>query len=351
MVLPEPAMSDLEPTLQRLRDHAAEIDRSGDWPRESWQALADAGVLGWFVPRNYGGRQRQPAEIVRGYVALAGACLTTTFVLTQWAGAVKRLVDGDNENLRRELLPALATGGRFATVGISHLTTSRQHESRPALRATRTAAGWRLDGLCPWVTAATAATDLLVGAVLPDGGQALLMVPADRVRLGEPLPLTALSASHTGQVFLDDVEIPADRLVRGPCEKVLTVAGDGPAGGLNTSALALGVAGAAIEHLTEQAASRDDLRPPARALRSEHEQALAALHSLAAGGAGDAGALRAEANGLVLRASQAALSAAKGAGFVAGHPVGRWCREALFFLVWSCPQPVAHANLCELARL
>ena len=63
------------------------------------------------------------------------------------------------------------------------------------------------------------------------------------------------------------------------------------------------------------------------------------------------GDLRQRANSLVLRAAQAALMAAKGTGYVAGHPAGRWCREALFFLVWSCPQHVAHANLCELAGI
>jgi hypothetical protein len=61
--------------------------------------------------------------------------------------------------------------------------------------------------------------------------------------------------------------------------------------------------------------------------------------------------IRARANSLVLRLTQAALMAAKGTGFVAGHPVGRWCREALFFLVWSCPQPVLAANLCQWASL
>jgi hypothetical protein len=61
--------------------------------------------------------------------------------------------------------------------------------------------------------------------------------------------------------------------------------------------------------------------------------------------------IRQRANSLVLRATQAALSAAKGSGYVVGHPAGRWCREALFFLVWSCPQPVAAANLCELAGI
>jgi alkylation response protein AidB-like acyl-CoA dehydrogenase len=52
---------------------------------------------------------------------------------------------------------------------------------------------------------------------------------------------------------------------------------------------------------------------------------------------------------MVLRATQAAMTAAKGAGYVEGHPVGRWCREALFFLVWSCPAPIAQAHLCEFA--
>jgi hypothetical protein len=61
--------------------------------------------------------------------------------------------------------------------------------------------------------------------------------------------------------------------------------------------------------------------------------------------------LRAAANSIVLRASQAALSAAKGTGYVVGHPAGRWCREALFFLVWSCPEGVMSANLCELAGI
>lgn len=61
--------------------------------------------------------------------------------------------------------------------------------------------------------------------------------------------------------------------------------------------------------------------------------------------------LRTDANSLVLRATQAALVSAKGAGYVKGHPVGRWCQEALFFLVWSCPQSVLDANLCELAGI
>ena len=56
-------------------------------------------------------------------------------------------------------------------------------------------------------------------------------------------------------------------------------------------------------------------------------------------------ALRARANALVLRATQTALTAAKGVGFVRPHPAQRWARQALFFLVWSCPRPAAEATL------
>ena len=57
----------------------------------------------------------------------------------------------------------------------------------------------------------------------------------------------------------------------------------------------------------------------------------------------------AAANQLALGATQSALTASKGAGFLRGHPAGRWARQALFFLVWSCPWPAASATLDRLA--
>jgi hypothetical protein len=58
--------------------------------------------------------------------------------------------------------------------------------------------------------------------------------------------------------------------------------------------------------------------------------------------------LRARANALVLGATQAALTASKGSGFLRQHPAQRWARQALFFLVWSCPRPAADATLARL---
>jgi hypothetical protein len=123
-------------------------------------------------------------------------------------------------------------------------------------------------------------------------------------------------------------------------------------GGLQTSTLALGLAKTAIDYLEVQARERDELLPAARALLAEWNGVVASLFAAAENAPTCSDAeLRSRANSLVLRATQSALTAAKGAGYVTGHPAGRWCREALFFLVWSCPQPVLAANLCEFAGI
>src|SRR5207253_5322527 len=87
----------------------------------------------------------------------------------------------------------------------------------------------------------------------------------------------------------------------------------------------------------------DQLEKSRRRLRQE-------MHQLALAGctAETAAALRARANSLVLRATQAALTASKGSGFLRAHPAQRWARQALFFLVWSCPRPAAEATLAKL---
>ncbi len=139
-------------------------------------------------------------------------------------------------------------------------------------------------------------------------------------------------------------------LIGGPIENVMQSGAGARTGGLQTSTLAIGLARAAVNYLADEASRREDLRDAASELTKEIDQLQGLLLRASAGDVDcDASEVRGAANRLVLRTTQAAMTAAKGAGFVEGHPVGRWCREALFFLVWSCPQPVAQAHLCELA--
>jgi alkylation response protein AidB-like acyl-CoA dehydrogenase len=342
----------MDQLCDRLREWSQRWVGVADWPADSLRLCGRGGVYRWFLPRAHGGMGWSEEQQTRGYLRLAQADLTTTFVITQYMGAIRRIAGSSNPAMADAWLERLVRGASFATVGISHLTTSRRYLHRPALSATPTADRYVLNGTSPWVTGGPHAEVFVVGAELHDGRQILVAVPASRpgIRAGRGCELVALSASCTDRVDFDEVEIEPAMLLDGPAENVMQRGSGANTGGLQTSTLALGLARSACDYLQDEALRREDLRDPAAELRRELDALQSRLLRAAAGASDcDTADLRGAANRLVLRMTQAAMTAAKGAGFVQGHPVGRWCREALFFLVWSCPPPVAHAHLCELA--
>jgi len=352
----DPALAEL---CRELAARAEALDASGDWPAEQLRLCGEYGVYQWFADRRWGGQAWDQESLLRGYLSLSSACLTTTFVLTQRDGACRRIETSENAALKERLLPGLTRGELFATVGVSHLTTSRRYVTRPVLRARRAEGGFVLDGYSPWVTGGDNADYVVIGATLMEGDQAtpeqlLVAVPTDLpgAVAAEPAPLVGLSASHTGQFRLENTFVADEWLVAGPVENVMSVGAGAGTGGLGTSTLALGLTRSALDFLAKESKQRSDLEAPRDALLAESAQLEADLIAAVRGQpACSNDELRQRANSLVLRSTQAALAAAKGAGYVAGHPAGRWCREALFFLVWSCPQPVLSAHLCELAGI
>src|SRR3954469_21854013 len=277
----DPALAEL---CAELAQRAIEMDRSGEWPAEQLRLCGEYGVYEWFVDPAWGGQGWNEEQLVRGYLALSAACVTTAFVLTQRTGACRRIEGCENETLRQRLLPGLASGELFATVGISHLTTSRRHLGRPVLTAEAIPGGFRLNGMSPWVTGGAAADYIVLAAVLVEGGevtdkQLLIAAPTDTpgLKVAGALPLIGVSASSTGPVHLDKAEISDEWLIAGPVPDVMTSGIGGSTGGYETSTLAIGLASAAIDYLAREAEKRPDLTEPMEALRAEHDALLADL--------------------------------------------------------------------------
>jgi len=342
----EPDSDALEVVCRQLAELAERTAVEGPWRSGAFAVLARQGVLAGFIPEESGGTEAGEATLLVVITAIAERCLTTALALTQWASAV-RVIAGGPPEIRAGLLPPLARGDTLTTVGISQLTTSRQHVGTPALTATPQADGsWRLDGLCPWVTGADASDTIVTGAATADGGQLFFVVPTNAagLEIEPPLEMLALSGSRTSVVRFRGVR---------PLAAIEPPAGGPRTGGLATTAVALGATRASIAVLHAEAERRPQLAAIVSGLGAEVGELASQLAEAAANGI-DAAArdrVRADANGLVVRAAQAALTATKGAGFVRGHAVERLARESLFFLVWSCPQAVATATLCELAGL
>lgn len=342
------AMSNVESALQRMQ-----LCRKHD-------------VFKWFTSSEYGGFGWSTDEIMHGYLEISAACLSTAFILTQRHGAVSRITGSDNESIKRDLLPKLSNGQTFCSVGISHLTTSHRHLGKPVLTAKKRDGGYILDGFSPWVTGISLADSVVVGATVVDESEKdrlepsatddeiLILVETNRTGVTRPETpeLVALSDSCTGEVRFDNVFVGDESLLGGPIPRIMLQGKGGNTGGLQTSTLALGLSDAAITFLEEQSSQRNEFENPATSLRAQYNIAKTKIFALANGIETCTNQeIRATVNSLVLRSTQAAMMAAKGAGYRADHRIGRWCKEALFFLVWSCPQPVAETNLCELAQI
>jgi alkylation response protein AidB-like acyl-CoA dehydrogenase len=340
--VPDPAP--LAVLCDALGERAAATDELGPWQSGAFDLLARAGVLAGFIPTADGGTNATEPAILDALVAIASRCLTTALALTQWASGC-RIITGGDDATRSRWLPALAAGTITTTVGIAQLSTSRRHLGAPALAARMANGVWRLTGLCPWVTGADSVDAIVTGAVRDDGRQLFFIVPTDSpgLAIAPPMRMLALSGSRTSSVTFTDV---APVAVIEP-----QATGGVRTGGLATTALALGSTRLALTVLEGEAAAREALAPVAEALRAEAAAVATRLRRAATDEAEDRDHLRADANGLVIRAAQAALTATKGAGFVAGHPAERLVREAHFFLVWSCPQTVAGITLCDLSRI
>ena len=332
----------------------------GQWPAKQLQLCGERGVFEWFIDPAWGGQAWSEEDVVRGYLALSAACLTTTFIMTQRTGACRRIAGCQNEGLKQRLLPGLARGDSFATVGISHLTTSRRHLARPVLTAETIPGGFRLDGMSPWVTGGAAADVIVMAAILIERGeptdkQLLIAVPTDTpgVSVADPLPLIGVSASSTGPVHLKGVELTDDWLIAGPLPNVMSSGLGASTGGYETSTLAIGSGRG--RHRLFVGGSEQTPRP----VGSDRLPSVPNIHRFL----------------MICCTSSAAMPPAPKNPFASERiawPYGRHRQRSpprkvpvtssatppaagaarrLFFLVWSCPQPVAAANLCELAGI
>lgn len=333
--------------LDELAAEARQADETPSWPEPSWNALKRTCILRANVPAEYGGEPRSGIELLEAYESLAGACLTSCFILSQRDAAIRRLLDHGQPAMLDELLPPLASGETFTTVGLSQLTTSRQH-GKPSITVRADGGDFIFDGAIPWVTGAVRAEHVVIGAVLDDGGQVLAVLPmaSPGVSVGPPLELMALQGSMTAEVRCREVRVGRRWLLAAPRQAALQ-APRGGTGGLETSCLGLGLTAAAVGFLRTEAGRRPDLADDVERLDQQRRELRGELFQMAVGETNPrvAQSLRMRVNTFVLHATQAALTASKGTGFLRNHPAQRWARQALFFLVWSCPAPVASATM------
>ncbi|WP_250847045.1 acyl-CoA dehydrogenase family protein [Aquisphaera insulae] len=351
--VPDPDAAGIENLIGRLSEHDADVDMAGTWSEPLWRLLLEAGATLWSLPTEQGGQGLARPLMIQRFAQVASGSLTAAFIMSQHEAAVKRLAAAGDRPAARRWLDRIRAKEAFATVGISQLTTSRRLGAQ-ALTAIETSPGqYLLKGAMPWVTGAERADLFVTGALMEDGRQLLIALPADRagVTVRPSFELASLQASCTAEVTLGEVQVDDSDLLTDPNAEISSQPGAVGTAGLETSALALGQAQAAVAALRQLSAAKTELLLPSARFEARWSECFGSLLACARGDLNscDPLELREQSNDLVCRSTQAFLLARKGSGFVRSEPAQRWARQALFFLVWSCPPSLVQEAIGNLA--
>ncbi|GAB2844768.1 acyl-CoA dehydrogenase [Actinocorallia aurea] len=257
---------------ERLAPHAADVDERSRFPEESLRELVAAGLHAVGIPEAYGGQGADHLAVAVVAEELARVCATTQ----QVAGAnelfaLPLLLHGSPQ-LRSRYLPQIASGERLGAFALSE-PGAGSDVTAISTRAGRTEDGWVLRGTKRWVTNAGHADAYVVFASTDPAsegrGLSAFVVEADDegISFGAPEKKMGLKGSPTCEVFLDDVRLPADRLVGNP--------GDGMRVALSTldrtrttvAAQAVGIAQGALDLAVAHLKDREQFGSPLAAFQ------------------------------------------------------------------------------------
>jgi alkylation response protein AidB-like acyl-CoA dehydrogenase len=191
---------------------------AGEPPTELWDALASRGFLGVNLPEQYGGGGLGMSALaaVAEEISAAGCSLLLIVVSPAIVGSI--LVRHGTTEQQEHWLPGIAAGTTKVAFAITEPDAgSNSHNISTAAR--RSDGGWTIRGTKTYISGVEDADAILVVARqrMDDGSLGLPMlflVDTDAPGLErQHIPTALRAADKQWTLFLDDVELPAERLV------------------------------------------------------------------------------------------------------------------------------------------
>jgi alkylation response protein AidB-like acyl-CoA dehydrogenase len=335
---------------EKIGPRAAEIDRTDEWPEDVYRILVDNDLMGVGYPEEHGGSGGGALafgvlieELSR---VSAGVSLTP---LVSKLGVIPLVVAGDEDKAKR-MTEGIARGELL----MSYALTEPGAGSDPAAMVTRyerDGDAWVLNGTKRFITGAGVSHAYVVfatkdPALRAKGVSAFLVMRDDPgVSFGRHEDKMGIRGSPTREVILEDVRVPADRLVgeegEGFAYAMRTLDHSRPAIG----AQAVGIAQGALDAAAAYAASREQFgRPIAEfqgvsfmladmAMQLEAARLLV-YKALALCDAGDprmtyfSSVAKCFASDAAMRITTDAVQVLGGYGYVREYPVERFMRDA-----------------------
>ena len=248
---------------------AEAIDERGEFPAKLFKRLGELGYLGLRYPEKYGGADADMVtyclfaeELARGSLSVAAVAAMQSLMGTYF------VYKYGSEALRaRYLVPALR-GELIATFGLTE-PNAGSDVAAITTRAQRRGDRYVLRGTKTWVTSAPVADILTVAAKTSDerGMKSIALFLLDRatmrgITLGKSIEKMAVRGSVTGEILLEDVEVPAEHLLGGETGGVEKIGGILSEIRVMTAAISVGLARAAYQAALAYARERQAFGKP-----------------------------------------------------------------------------------------
>jgi alkylation response protein AidB-like acyl-CoA dehydrogenase len=210
------AVGDL--TAKYGHEYFVERARSGGKTTELWDELARNGFLGIGLPEEYGGGGGGISELAVVCEEVAAQGCPLLLILVSAAICAEVITRFGNEDQKRAWLPGLAQGEKMVFAITEPDAGSNSH--KVATTATRDGDIYRLRGTKTYISGVDEADRMLVvtrtgvDEITGHAQLSLFVVDTSAPRLGRTLIPTEITAPERQfQLFFEDVEVPADRLV------------------------------------------------------------------------------------------------------------------------------------------
>jgi alkylation response protein AidB-like acyl-CoA dehydrogenase len=198
-------------TDDKIAPHAAEIDRTGEYPWANWEALTSMELTSLSYPEAYGGAGASLVDQAIVAEELARACVSTSLMFLISKLGMLPVLNFASEELKRQYVPRISSGESQCSYALSEPDAGSDVASMTT-RAHRDGDDWVLNGTKCWITNAGISDLYTVFArTSPDrhtGITCFLVEAGWGVQVDKLEHKLGIKGSPTGVIRLDDVRVP-----------------------------------------------------------------------------------------------------------------------------------------------
>ncbi|GAA1501188.1 acyl-CoA dehydrogenase [Streptomyces synnematoformans] len=339
----------------KIEPFAAAVDEEARFPQEALDALVASDLHAVHVPEAYGGAGADALATVIVIEEIARVCASSSLIPAVNKLGSLPLVLSASEELKAKYLTPLARGEAMFSYCLSEPEAGSDAAGMKT-RAVRDGDSYVLNGVKRWITNAGVSEYYTVMAVTdPEkrskGISAFVVEKSDEgVSFGAPEKKLGIKGSPTREVYLDNVRVPADRMIGAEGTGFATAMKTLDHTRITIAAQALGVAQGALDYAKGYVRERKQFGKPVadfqgvqfmladmamkiEAARQLTYAAAAKSERVAAGGTDtdltfQGAAAKCFASDVAMEATTDAVQLLGGYGYTRDYPVERMMRDA-----------------------